>query len=62
MAITVRQMRLMHEATQEECAKLLDITPVAYRNKELGETRFYLDEVAKLCKHFGVDISDIKVD
>lgn len=62
MSVTIRQMRLMHEATQEECAQLLDITPQAYIAKELGKTRFYIDEVLKLCKHFDTDISDIKIE
>lgn len=56
---TIRQIRLMNEKTQEEFAKLLNITPIAYRNKEVGETRFYFDEVKKIAETFNVDLNAI---
>lgn len=56
---TIRQIRLMNEKTQEDFAKLLGITPVAYRNKELGETRFYFDEVKLIAKTYNIDMNAI---
>lgn len=57
---TIRQIRLMNEKTQEEFAKLLNITPIAYRKKETGETRFYFDEVQIIADAFHVDLNAIK--
>lgn len=57
--LTIRQIRLMNEKTQEEMAEVLKITTQAYVNKELGKTRFYFDEVVRVCKTFGIDIRRI---
>ena len=57
--VTIRQIRLMNEATQEEMAELLGITTQAYINKETGKTRFYWDEVKKVSNRFNVPIKDI---
>lgn len=57
---TIRQIRLMNEKTQEEFADLLGITVIAYRNKELGVTRFYFNEVKKIAETFNVDLDAIE--
>lgn len=57
--ITIRQIRLMNEVTQEDMAKLLDITTQAYVNKEIGKTRFYFDEVQLIAKTFNIDLNKI---
>lgn len=47
----LRGLRAKHNVSQEEAAKVLGITRVAYKNKELGVSRFYFDEVVKLLKY-----------
>lgn len=41
----LRGLRAKHNVSQEEAAKVLGITRVAYKNKELGVSRFYFDMV-----------------
>ena len=57
--LTIRQVRLMNEVTQEEFAELLGISSTAYINKELGKQRFYFDEVMKICQAYNIDINRI---
>ena len=57
--ITIRQLRLMREATQQELADMLDITLQAYRDKEMGKTRFYFDEVVMICEKLHFDFTKI---
>lgn len=57
--ITIRQLRLMREATQQELADMLDITVQAYRDKEMGKTRFYFDEIVKICNRLDFDYAKI---
>lgn len=54
--VTVRQVRLMNERTQEEFAKLLNLSTQAYINKEKGDTRFYFDEIVIIADEFNVDL------
>lgn len=58
--LTVRQIRLMNEVTQEEMANLLEITTQAYVNKETGKTRFYFDEIKKVSVRFNVPLTEIE--
>lgn len=57
--LTIRQIRLMNEATQDDFAELLGISKNAYCNKELGYKRFYFAEVKKICKTYDIDINRI---
>lgn len=45
---------------QVEIAKFLGISEGAYRDKERGETRFYFDEVKKICDRANVDMNNVK--
>lgn len=44
----IKGLRAKHNITQEEAANLLGISRVSYKNKELGKTKFYYEEVIKL--------------
>lgn len=57
--LTVRQIRLMNEATQEEFAELIGVSVNAYANKELGNSRFYFNEVKQICKKYDIDINRV---
>ncbi len=57
--LTIRQVRLMNEATQEDFAKLLGISSTAYANKELGKQKFYFIEVKKICETYDIDVNRI---
>lgn len=59
--VTIRQLRLMREVTQQELADMLGITLQAYTNKEAGKTRFYFDEIIKICNKLDFDFARIKV-
>ena len=57
--LTIRKIRLVNEATQEEFAELLNLSTTAYINKELGKQRFYFDEVRKICNKYSIDMNTI---
>lgn len=57
--LTIRKIRLVNEATQEEFAELLNLSTTAYINKELGKQRFYFDEVRKICNKYNIDMNTI---
>ncbi len=58
--LTIKKARMLNEKTQDECAEFLGISRQAYISKEQGETRFYFDEVIKLCEWLNVDWTKIK--
>lgn len=58
-SLTIRKIRLVNEATQEEFAELLNLSTTAYINKELGKQRFYFDEVRKICNKYDIDMNTI---
>lgn len=58
-SLTIRKIRLVNEATQEEFAELLNLSTTAYINKELGKQRFYFDEVRKICNKYNIDMNTI---
>lgn len=57
--ITVKQLRLMRELTQQDLAEMLGITVQAYANKEAGKSRFYFDEVVMICEKLHFDFTKI---
>lgn len=59
---TVAELRRLKNITQRKAAKHIGITMNGYRFKEIGASRFYVDEALKLCELFGVNISDINWD
>lgn len=60
--ITVAEARRMRNISQEEAAKCIGVSLGAYRNKETGRSKFYIDEAYALSKLFGLELTDIFFD
>lgn len=58
--MTVKQMRVLAEFTQVDCANRLGITPLSYRKKEKGETEFKWKEILILAKMFHQPLDNFK--
>lgn len=58
--MTVAELRRMRGKSQQEIADLLNISLVAYRDKEMGKTRFYLNEARKICEYLKFPLADIQ--
>ena len=48
--ITIAEARRMRNVTQTEAAKHLGISLNAYRNKESGKSKFFVDEAYSMCQ------------
>lgn len=57
--ITIAEARRMRNVSQEEAAKCIGVSATAYRNKESGRSKFYIDEAYALCKMLKMDITEI---
>ena len=57
--MTVAEARRMKNISQETVAKHLGISTNGYRKKELGESKFYIDEAFAICKLFDMELEDI---
>lgn len=51
----IKMLRVKHNMTQEECAKVINITTLAYRNKELGKADFKFSEIDQLFDYWKED-------
>lgn len=60
MKLTIKQIRIGLGMNQAEIARFLNISEGAYRDKERGDTRFYFDEVKKICDKANVDMNSVK--
>lgn len=52
------EIRKKMNKTQHEVAKKMGISLTAYRNKEKGRSRFFVDELPAFCIAVGLDIDD----
>ena len=57
--ITIAEARRMRNVSQSEAAKHLGISLGSYRNKELGRSKFYVDEAYSMCKLLGIKMDEI---
>lgn len=57
---SIKAIRINLNKSQEEMAKILNITPRAYSDKENGKSRWYFDEVLKICDLADMSISKVK--
>ena len=55
----LKALRVKHNITQKQIAKILGITPEAYSNKETGKYNFTLEEALKISLLFGLPVEDI---
>lgn len=55
----LKSLRVKHNVTQKQIAKILKITPESYSNKETGKFNFTLEEALKISSLFGLPIEDI---
>lgn len=55
----IRTLRIKHNMSQDDAARVLGITRVSYANKELGKTKFDIREVMQLFKY--MDEGDLNV-
>lgn len=53
-----RSLRGARGLRQEDVHKIVGLSLNAYRQKELGNTRWYFDEIEVLAKFYGVSISE----
>jgi len=53
-AKTVRKLRILYGLTQEECAKLIKMSPQSYRHLETGQKRISMLAVERLSDVFGL--------
>lgn len=57
---TPQQARGYSGVTAKEIAKKLGISYVAYSNKEIGKSRFFVDEAIEFAKIVGIPFENIK--
>lgn len=57
--LTVAEARRLRNITQDEAAKHLGISLNTYRNKEMGISKFYVDEAYSLCNLFEMTVDQI---
>lgn len=65
LAKLLRNKRFDKKITQQEMADILEISPTAYRNKELEKNQFTLDEFKKIVATLNItheEIEDIFFD
>jgi len=55
----LKALRVKFDLNQEDLAKILEISVVAYRNKENGKTQFTLEEAKKISNIFDFSIDEI---
>ena len=60
MKLTAKQLRLINEISAADMAKVLGIGTLTYTQKEVGKTRFYVDEAYRIADYFKKDIDDIQ--
>lgn len=58
--LTIKQLRVLHDLTQESMAEILGIHTQTYRKKETGVSKWTLDDVVAIKKHFKINIDDLK--
>lgn len=59
MANNIKSIRESKKLTQEYMAKMLEISPSAYCNKEVGRRPFTVEEVLNMEEIFGVSVRDM---
>lgn len=59
MKVTLRAARINADMTQEDAAKLMNVSVRTIANWEKGTTQPRFDQVAKLCQLYCVDIDNI---
>ncbi|MPN44964.1 hypothetical protein SDC9_192531 [bioreactor metagenome] len=58
LIITVKAARINADKSQEDAANSLGISITAYKRKENGLSRFYVDEIAVLSRLFKVNMTN----
>lgn len=53
------RLRKENNETQDDLAKLINISESAYRNKERGDSQFKGDEMFVIARHYSKTIEDI---
>ena len=57
--LTVKQLRLVKEQTQESCANALGVHVNTYRNLEEHPERFTIQQAVTLCKFLGANYDTV---
>lgn len=55
----IRNLREMHQFTQEEMAHKLNLSKNGYANIERGETKATLERLEQIASIFGIDVMDL---
>lgn len=58
--LSIKQIRVLNDLTQKEMAELLGMSEFAYRRRETGESKWSLDDIVKIKKHFEINIDNLK--
>jgi len=57
----IKELRKRHEVTGQRLADLLDITILAYFNKEGGRRKFKVEELYKLSRLYNCTVDDLLI-
>ena len=57
--LTVKQLRLVKEKTQESCANALGVHVNTYRNLEEHPEKFTIQQAVTLCNFLGADYNTV---
>ncbi len=57
--LTVKQLRLVKEKTQEACAIAIGVHVNTYRNLEEHPEKFTIQQAVTLCKFLGADYNTV---
>lgn len=57
--LTVRQIRLVKEKSQESCANAIGVHVNTYRNLEEHPEKFTVQQAVKLCSFLGTDYNTV---
>jgi len=58
--MTIKALRANSNMTQQQVAKVLNITTQSYRNKECGKREFKFSEMIKLAELFHCSLDDFR--
>jgi len=59
MATVFEKIRLNSNKSQQEVAVYMGLSITAYRNKEKGRSRFFVDELSKFSEIVGVGVDEV---
>ena len=59
--LTIKQIRIGLGLNQDEMAEKIGLSCPTYQRKESGASKFYIDEVIKICELANISIDKVKI-